>query len=55
MKQIEEIYKLLQIFPTFDNVSDLNNANGFTITGLGQIDAAGGVQVEQHQILCLFQ
>ena len=30
--------------PTFDNVSDLNNANGFTITGLGQIDAAGGVQ-----------
>ena len=30
--------------PTFDNVSDLNNVNGFTITGLGQIDAAGGVQ-----------
>ena len=30
--------------PTFDNVSDLNNASGFTITGLGQIDAAGGVQ-----------
>jgi len=29
--------------PTFDNVSDLNNANGFTITGLGQIDAAGNV------------
>ena len=30
--------------PTFDNVSDLNNTSGFTITGLGQIDAAGGVQ-----------
>ena len=30
--------------PTFDNVSDLNNASGFTITGLGQIDGAGGVQ-----------
>ena len=28
--------------PTFDNVSDLNNANGFTIT-LGQIDSAGNV------------
>ena len=28
--------------PTFDNVSDLNNANGFTIA-LGQIDAAGNV------------
>jgi len=30
--------------PTFDNVSDLNNSSGFTITGLGQIDGAGGVQ-----------
>ena len=30
--------------PTFDNVSDLNNTSGFTITGLGKIDAAGGVQ-----------
>ena len=28
--------------PTFDNVSDLNNANGFTIA-LGQIDSAGNV------------
>ena len=28
--------------PTFDNVSDLNNANGFTIA-LGKIDAAGAV------------
>ena len=28
--------------PTFDNVSDLNNANGFTIA-LGQIDWAGNV------------
>ena len=28
--------------PTFDNVSDLNNANGFTIS-LGQIDSAGNV------------
>ena len=28
--------------PTFDNVSDLNNANGFTIA-LGQIDAAGNI------------
>ena len=37
--------KNLQAFaniPTFDNVSDLNNANGFTIT-LGQIDSAGNV------------
>ena len=28
--------------PTFDNVSDLNNANGFTIA-LGQIDSLGNV------------
>ena len=28
--------------PTFDNVSDLNNSNGFTIA-LGQIDSAGNV------------
>jgi len=28
--------------PTFDNVSDLNNANGFTIA-LGQIDSTGNV------------
>ena len=28
--------------PTFDNVSDLNNANGFTIA-LGQINSAGAV------------
>ena len=28
--------------PTFDNVSDLNNASGFTIA-LGQIDSAGNV------------
>jgi len=28
--------------PTFDNVSDLSNANGFTIA-LGQIDSAGNV------------
>ena len=28
--------------PTFDNVSDLNNTNGFTIA-LGQIDSAGNV------------
>ena len=28
--------------PTFDNVSDLNNANGFTIA-LGQIDSSGTV------------
>ena len=28
--------------PTFDNVSDLNSANGFTIA-LGQIDSAGNV------------
>ena len=28
--------------PTFDNVSDLNNANGFTIA-LGQIDSAGNI------------
>jgi len=28
--------------PTFDNVSDLNNANGFTVA-LGQIDSAGNV------------
>ena len=28
--------------PTFDNVSDLNNANGFTIA-LGQIDSTGAV------------
>ena len=37
--------KNLQAFgniPTFDNVSDLNNANGFTIA-LGQIDSSGTV------------
>ncbi len=37
--------KNLQSFaniPTFDNVSDLNNANGFTIA-LGQIDSAGNI------------
>jgi hypothetical protein len=37
--------KNLQSFaniPTFDNVSDLNNVNGFTIA-LGQIDSAGNV------------
>jgi len=37
--------KNLQSFaniPTFDNVSDLNNTNGFTIA-LGQIDAAGNI------------
>ena len=37
--------KNLQSFatiPTFDNVSDLNNANGFTIA-LGQIDSTGNV------------
>ena len=28
--------------PTFDNISDLNNANGFTIA-LGQIDSSGNV------------
>jgi len=28
--------------PTFDNVSDLNNANGFTIA-LGQIDSSGNI------------
>ncbi len=28
--------------PTFDNVSDLNNANGFTIS-LGQIDSSGNI------------
>ena len=28
--------------PTFDNVSDLNNVNGFTIA-LGQIDSSGNV------------
>ena len=28
--------------PTFDNVSDLNNVNGFTIA-LGQIDSAGNI------------
>ena len=28
--------------PTFDNVSDLNNANGFTIA-LGKIDSSGTV------------
>ena len=28
--------------PTFDNVSDLNNTNGFTIA-LGQIDSSGTV------------
>ena len=31
-----------QNIPTFDNVSDLNNANGFTIA-LGQIDSSGNV------------
>ena len=38
-------YKNLQQFatiPTFDNVSDLNNATGFTIA-LGQIDSTGAV------------
>ena len=37
--------KNLQAFaniPTFDNVSDLNNANGFTIA-LGQIDSSGNI------------
>ena len=37
--------KNLQAFatiPTFDNVSDLNNTSGFTIS-LGQIDSAGNV------------
>tara|TARA_Y100000385_G_scaffold17379_1_gene17448 strand:- start:651 stop:1214 length:564 start_codon:yes stop_codon:yes gene_type:complete len=37
--------KNLQSFaniPTFDNVSDLNNANGFTIA-LGKIDSSGNV------------
>jgi len=37
--------KNLQSFgtiPTFDNVSDLNNANGFTIA-LGQIDSSGNI------------
>ena len=37
--------KNLQSFaniPTFDNVTDLNNANGFTIA-LGQIDSAGNI------------
>ena len=37
--------KNLQAFatiPTFDNVSDLNNSSGFTIT-LGQIDSAGNI------------
>ena len=44
--QVEQAkLKNLQAFatiPTFDNVSDLNNANGFTIA-LGQIDSAGNV------------
>ena len=44
--QVEQAkLKNLQAFatiPTFDNVSDLNNANGFTIA-LGQIDAAGNI------------
>ena len=31
-----------QSIPTFDNVSDLNNANGFTIA-LGQIDSSGTI------------
>ena len=31
-----------QNIPTFDNVSDLNNANGFTIA-LGQIDSSGNI------------
>ena len=31
-----------QNIPTFDNVSDLNNANGFTIS-LGQIDSSGNI------------
>jgi hypothetical protein len=31
-----------QNIPTFDNVSDLNNASGFTIN-LGQIDSSGNV------------
>jgi hypothetical protein len=31
-----------QNIPTFDNVSDLNNSNGFTIA-LGQIDSSGNV------------
>ena len=39
-----DAYNLQQFanIPTFDNVSDLNNANGFTIA-LGQIDSAGNV------------
>ena len=41
----EDDLKNLQSFaniPTVDNVSDLNNANGFTIA-LGQIDSAGNI------------
>ena len=39
-----DAYNLQQFanIPTFDNVSDLNNANGFTIA-LGQIDSSGTV------------
>ena len=39
-----DAYNLQQFanIPTFDNVSDLNNANGFTIA-LGQIDSSGNV------------
>ena len=39
-----DAYNLQQFanIPTFDNVSDLNNVNGFTIA-LGQIDSSGNV------------
>ena len=39
-----DAYNLQQFanIPTFDNVSDLNNANGFTIA-LGQIDSSGNI------------
>ena len=44
MKMIYKIYNQFANIPTFDNVSDLNNANGFTIA-LGQINSAGMLQV----------
>ena len=37
-----QIYNQFATIPTFDNVSDLNNASGFTIA-LGQIDSSGNI------------
>ena len=42
MKRMQRNLQAFANIPTFDNVSDLNNANGFTIA-LGQIDSAGNV------------